>query len=94
MKIVVLLLVVAFAIAQSCGGNCPSGGCPTCYCGSTTNMVSISNWCSQASWSQSCCQCIASHESGGNANAENYNTNGSYDVGLFQINNVKFFLFR
>merc|ERR1712146_486695 len=33
-----------------------------------------------------CCQCIAQHESGGNANALNHNTNGSDDVGLFQIN--------
>ena len=28
------------------------------------------------------------NESGGNANALNYNTNGSYDVGLWQINQM------
>jgi len=32
------------------------------------------------------CQCIANAESGGNANAMGKNTDGSYDVGLWQIN--------
>jgi hypothetical protein len=35
---------------------------------------------------QANCQCIMSHESGGNANAVNQNSGGSYDVGLWQIN--------
>jgi len=39
-------------------------------------------------WSQACCECIAKHESGGNAHAENYNSNGSYDIGLYQVNNI------
>ena len=94
MKVVVLLLILALALADSCGGNCPSGKCPKCYCGTSKNMQDIGTWCSKSSWSQSCCKCIVSHESGGNANAENYNTNGSYDVGLWQINNVRLFLFR
>lgn len=33
-------------------------------------------------------QCIMQHESGGNANAANENTNGSFDIGLWQINSV------
>lgn len=94
MKVVVLLLILALALADSCGGNCPSGKCPKCYCGTSKSMQDIGSWCSKSSWSQSCCKCIVSHESGGNANAENYNTNGSYDVGLWQINNVRLFLFR
>ena len=45
--------------------------------------------CAQYSgWSQSQCQCIMKYESGGNANAENENTDGSYDVGLWQINTM------
>lgn len=62
MKILALVLLVALALGQStCGGNCPSGLCPTCYCGTSTNYVSISTYCSQYSWNQACCQCIASH---------------------------------
>lgn len=58
--------------------------------GSTASTQSISTWCSKYSgWSQSSCQCIMQHESGGNANAVNQNGNGgSYDVGLWQINDM------
>ena len=48
----------------------------------------IQQACAQGSWDQTCCQCIVSHESGGNANAMNYNDNGSFDVGVWQINDV------
>lgn len=94
MKIAIVLLLVALALADSCGGNCPSGKCPTCYCGTSKNMQDIATWCSKYSWNQNCCKCIVSHESGGNANALNYNTNASTDVGLWQINTVKAILFR
>lgn len=85
--VVVLLFVVS--MTDSCGGNCPSGKCTTCYCGTTKNMQDISTWCAKDSaWNQSCCKCIVSHESGGNANAMNY-FSGSTMVGLWQINQVK-----
>lgn len=90
MKIIVVLLLIALALADSCGGNCPSGKCPTCFCGTTKNSQDIATWCAKYSWNQACCKCVVSHESGGNANALNYNTNGSTDVGLWQINNVYF----
>ena len=77
---------MGLTLADSCGGNCPSGRCANCYCGNTTNVVNIGQWCSMYSWNQVCCKCIASHESGGNANAVNLNQDGSYDVGLWQIN--------
>ena len=89
-----LLLVAVFAVAvtaDTCGGNCPSGDCPSgeCKCGTRPNHVDIGSYCKQHSgWSQKCCECIASHESGGNANAENYNENGSYDIGLYQVNDI------
>jgi hypothetical protein len=86
--IIALFLVFVVAFADSCGGNCPSGKCPNCYCGTTKNVVDIATWCSKYSWNQACCKCIVSHESGGNAHALNYNTNGSTDVGLWQINTV------
>ena len=55
---------------STCGGNCPSASCATCKCGTSKLMVNIANECAAYSgWSQSCCQCIASHESGGNAHA-------------------------
>jgi hypothetical protein len=90
---VVLMLIFALALADSCGGNCPSGGCPNCYCGYSKNIVDIGGWCSKYGWDQGCCRCIVSHESGGNANALNYNSNGSTDVGLWQVNDVNKNLF-
>merc|ERR1712065_40751 len=60
----------------TCGGNCPSDDCPSCPCGSSPNKVSdIATLCTQ-------------HDSGLNANAANYNDNGSFDVGLWQINDI------
>lgn len=94
MKLLVLALLLAIVLADSCGGNCPSGKCPTCYCGTSKNMQDIATWCGKYSWNQACCKCIVSHESGGNANALNYNTNGSTDVGLWQINTVRPLLCR
>ena len=75
--------------SSTCGGNCP-GGCGSCPCGSSTNYQSVSSWCSKYSgWKQSSCECIMNHESGGNANAVNQNGNGgSYDVGLWQVNDM------
>ena len=94
MKILALLLLIVFALADSCGGNCPNGNCPTCFCGIGKNMVDIATWCSKYTWNQNCCKCIVSHESGGNAHAVNYNANGSSDVGLWQLNTVINVLFR
>ncbi len=86
---VLVAAVLGLAIADSCGGNCPSGKCPSCACGTTKRLENIDAWCGKDSaWSQACCKCIVSHESGGNANALNYNTNNSLDVGLWQINTV------
>lgn len=81
-------LLIAVGLADSCGGNCPSGKCPSCPCGTTKNMQDIATWCGKHSWNQACCKCIVSHESGGNAHATNYNSNGSTDVGLWQINSI------
>ena len=87
--VIVLLALVAGVLSNTCGGNCPSNDCPSCPCGTSPSPQNIAHWCSQYSgWNQACCQCIVSHESGGNANALNYNTNGSFDVGLWQINSV------
>ena len=71
--------------SSTCGGNCP-GGCSECPCGSSSNHQDIATWCSKYSWNQANCQCIMQNESGGNANAVNQNTGGSYDVGLWQVN--------
>lgn len=71
--------------SSNCGGNCP-GGCSSCPCGTSTSYQDIATWCSKYSWNQANCQCIMKHESGGNANAVNQNSDGSFDVGLWQIN--------
>lgn len=82
------ILLLSVVLTNDCGGNCPSGKCPTCFCGTTKNMQDITAWCEKYKWDQKCCKCIVSNSSGGNANALNYNSNGSYDAGLFQINNI------
>eukprot|EP00742_Colponemidia_sp_Colp-10_P014478 GILJ01016450.1.p1 GENE.GILJ01016450.1~~GILJ01016450.1.p1 ORF type:complete len:142 (-),score=19.28 GILJ01016450.1:217-642(-) len=86
----VIALAAATALAQdTCGGNCPSGDCPSCPCGTSPNYVDPGSACSGYSgWSQACCECIMNAESSGNANAANYNSNGSFDVGAWQINDV------
>jgi len=90
MKIILFIFFcIAVVFTSSCGGNCPSGKCTTCYCGSTKKVVDIATWCSKHNWNQACCKCIVSHESGGNENSMNHNTNGSTDVGLWQINSVR-----
>lgn len=91
MKVVIVLLLIALVLADSCGGNCPSGKCTSCPCGTAKSVQDIATWCAKHSWNQNCCKCIVSHESGGNAHAVNHNTNGSDDVGLWQINSVRIF---
>ena len=87
-----LILACGFALAtagSTCGGNCPSGTCTTCHCGTTPSQADIAAACARyTGWSQSCCQCIARAESGGNSHAQLHNTNGSDDVGLWQVNSV------
>jgi hypothetical protein len=100
MNFVVLALFFLFAAvsastfnntlgSSTCGGNCP-GGCDECVCGSTSSMQDAATWCAKYSgWDQTQCQCIISHESGGNANAVNQNTGSAsykWDVGLWQVN--------
>ena len=83
------LLTVSVFAGSKCGGNCPGGRCPSCPCGQSARRENAAQWCAKFSgWNQKCCQCIIHHESGGNGNSMNYNTNGSFDVGLWQINKV------
>ncbi|ELR15861.1 uncharacterized protein ACA1_187480 [Acanthamoeba castellanii str. Neff] len=92
MKAVLFLFALFLAVpllvqADTCGGNCPSNDCSSCPCGYSSSYVDVGSACSQFSgWDQGCCQCIANHESGGNLNAANQNYDGSYDIGLWQIN--------
>ena len=90
MRTIAVLAIIALAVAaETCGGNCPSDDCNSCPCGTSRDVVDIDSFCSQYSgWSMECCRCIVSHESGGNAHAVNHNSNGSNDVGLFQINDI------
>ncbi len=72
---------------DTCGGNCPSGTCSSCPCGTSKLTYDIATECAKySSWNQACCKCIVSHESGGNAHAAYQNTGGSLDVGFWQIN--------
>lgn len=84
----VLALGLSMVLANTCGGNCPSNKCTDCKCSGVAH-VDIASACAQYSgWSQSCCQCIVQHESGGNSHAQLHNTNGSDDVGLWQVNSM------
>lgn len=94
MKIILALLLLSLVLADSCGGNCPSGNCKNCFCGAGKNVVDIIAWCAKYSWNQNCCKCIVSHESAGNAHATALNENGSSNVGLWQINTVQITLLR
>ena len=79
----VVLAALAAAVTAECT-NSTNAGCSTC---GSASYVTISTWCSKYSgWSQSCCKCIVQAESGGNLHACNKNSNGSIDVGLWQIN--------
>ena len=88
MKYFLLLLVVANVFCGNCNGNCPGNNCPSCPCGTSRMMVDINAVCRRHTWSQNCCTCIVRNESGGNGHAVCYNRNGSYDVGVWQINNT------
>jgi len=58
-------------------------------CGAPKFVSSIDSWCSQYSgWSAACCKCIVQNESGGDSNNCGVNSNGSHDVGLWQINTM------
>ena len=57
-------------------------------CGDPLTEQDIDAECARYGWNQACCRCIVSHESSGNANAANENTNGSFDVGVWQINSA------
>lgn len=83
----VLSILIAHSAASTCGGNCPSGKCPSCPCGTTPSKVDVATWCSKYSWNQAACQCIMNAESAGNSNTMNYNSDGSFDVGLWLVNN-------
>ena len=87
-SIFLLSLLIVSIYAGNCGGNCPGNRCPSCPCGTTPHHIDIDAICRRHSWSQACCKCIIQHESGGNEHSMNYNTNGSFDVGVFQINKV------
>eukprot|EP00388_Colpodella_angusta_P046491 GDKK01069576.1.p1 GENE.GDKK01069576.1~~GDKK01069576.1.p1 ORF type:complete len:140 (+),score=18.23 GDKK01069576.1:49-468(+) len=92
MRAVTGIIAAALALsatANTCGGNCPSNDCPSCPCGTSPNYINVADACAGFSgWSRSCCECIMTHESSGNANAANYNSNGSFDIGAWQINDV------
>ena len=86
----------------TCGSNCgTSKNCPSCPCGSIPSKVDPKEWCKKFNqWNQGCCICIVTQESHGNTNAMNWNKprtlngkivkNGTFDVGLWQINQINF----
>ena len=89
-KALFLACLLVFGFSSSCGSNCVGGNCPTCPCGSEKQILDLSVWCAAYSWDQSCCKCIFSHETGGNANYMSYNSGPApWAVGLFAVKQVK-----
>ena len=88
-KITLLLVLgIAAVLGNGCGGNCPSGNCESCIC-PPPHYEDIAAACSRyTGWDQRCCQCIISHESGGNSHAQLHDSDGTNDIGLWQINTV------
>lgn len=84
--LIFLIAFLSLSYSDTCGGNCPSNTCPKCICGTKAIYPDIDYWCSKYTWNQACCKCIIMKESSGNKNAMNYNTDSSFDAGLWQIN--------
>ena len=62
-----IFLHCSLSLAFNCGGNCPTGDCPACYCGVDPLYMSVEEACAKYDvWSQECCRCIANYESRGN----------------------------
>lgn len=47
-----LLVIIVTYSNSNCGGNCPPGNCPTCYCGTNKNVQDIAVWCGKHTWNQ------------------------------------------
>ena len=82
--------LITDAVANgNCGGNCPSGNCPDCKCGTAPAYYSKVDACRMWNgWSQGCCECIISHESAENLHAQLHDSDGSDDIGLWQVNSL------
>jgi len=82
-----LALFVAYTLGQSsCGGNCPSGNCVSCPCGTSSDYISegtAQSYMQESGLVVSLFTCIASHESGFNAAAMNQN-GADMVIGIFQ----------
>lgn len=84
----VMLVLIATAYANICGGNCPAGNCPTCPCGYTTLRIDLDTYCTQYSWNQNCCRCIAQRISGGSQNFFKYE-NSLFSGGIIAVGQIE-----
>jgi len=85
--VVVFIYLISTVYASNCGSNCPSGACGSCPCGDSSHMISeatAGGYFKASGLDVATFACIATHESGYNANA--MNQNGNYmAVGLLQV---------
>lgn len=65
--ILLLLFFATIAAATTCGGNCPDNSCKSCVCPTTPDIINVTEWCGKYDWDQSCCQCMVTYLSKGNA---------------------------
>ena len=71
---------------SSCGGNCRSGLCKECICGTNSNIVNVTDLCNKyGKWNKNCCECLGNYLSKGNTNALNQGIDNLYSVGIWQI---------
>ncbi|KAH3757291.1 Ctype lysozyme/alpha-lactalbumin superfamily protein [Pelomyxa schiedti] len=81
MKVIVLFVLVLAFVASTYAATCNPNPC------GSAAYTDVPTACKKyTTWNQANCQCIANHESSGNYHACNNNTNGSLDIGLWQIN--------
>jgi len=86
--LVTLLFLLTLQISSlTCGGNCPSDTCSSCWCNSTISKVSVADECKKYNWDQKCCQCIIGKESDANQKAMSVKPveTGARKTGLWQI---------
>lgn len=83
-SLLIALVLIITGYANVCGGNCPAANCPNCPCGYTTQRIDLDAYCTQYSWNQGCCKCIAQRISGGSQNYFKYE-NSLFSGGILAI---------
>ncbi len=86
--IIFLFCLFATTSANTCGGNCPDNSCKKCVCPTTPDIVNITELCAGYDWDQSCCKCMATYLSNGNARQQKTDTQEMNRTGIWLFWNI------